>query len=134
MAKRLLIKRKGYWRKAYTTKNGTRVKRKYIKPTSYYIKNQGNPGRTSRGAEAGPYKNKKPWIRREGKLGGPGYTKKSAATRHAILRKSIKKYGYASTMGSVSVLTENATIKPSTRRTLEADERWLRKTYRKGQK
>lgn len=66
-------------------------------------------------------------IRRKGKLGGPGYTKRPASERRAILTESLETYGYASTMASVTVLLANRHIKPRTRRVIESDVKWLKK-------
>jgi len=117
--KRILIRRK-----AYTRKDGTRVK-----ATSFYIKDPGTPGRRARGSKAGPFKGTKPWITREGKLGGPGYTTKAASTRHGLLGRSVSKYGYRSTLGSVQVLLRDTEISPAKRRKLMADKAWLKRKY-----
>jgi len=43
---RLRVRRKGYWRKAYTRKDGVKVKRAWVPPTTYEIKDRGEKGRT----------------------------------------------------------------------------------------
>ena len=114
-----LIKRKGY-----TTKDGTRVAK-----TEFCIEDQGTKGVRSRGAKQGPFKGEKPWITREGKLGGPGYTKKPAKERHKLLESCMREYGFASCRDSLQVLLRNSEIKPKTRKTIESDVKWIEKNY-----
>ena len=115
----LLIKRKGYYRK-----DGT-----YVKPTTYCIKDQGTPGRRARGAKGGPYAKEKPWITREGKLGGEGYLKKSAAERRKLLDKCVRNYGYRSCLGSVMVLNRNTAIRAKYGNKITVDREYLKKKY-----
>ncbi len=116
-------------RKGYTTKRG-----KYVKPARFKIKDQGRPGVRSFGAKSatGKYAHRrkmKPLITHEGTLGGPGYTKKSQATRRRILAKCVKEFGYRSCLGKVQVLLISTAIKPATRKVLEADKKWLMGKY-----
>ena len=116
-------------RKGYTTKRGT-----YVKPTKFKIKDPGRPGVRSFGAKSatGKYaarRKMKPLITHEGTLGGAGYTKKSTATRHRLLSKCVKEFGYRSCLGKVQVLLISSTLKPATRRVLEADKKWLMAKY-----
>lgn len=111
-------------RKAYTRKDGTRVGK-----TSYCAEDQGSPGVVSRGAKQGPNRNKKKWITREGKLGGPGYTKKTAAQRHKILDACVKEYGYRSCLGSITVLLVDSEISAGVRKKLTADKNYLERKY-----
>lgn len=71
----------------------------------------------------------KPLITREGKLGGPGYTKKPAATRQRILSKCVKKYGYRSCLGSLLVLLKNSEMGRGPRQVITRDKNWLEKKY-----
>ncbi len=121
---KILIKRKGYWRK--DPKTG---RRKWVKPRSFYQKDPGKPGRRARGAKAGPYKDDPKWIKRKGKLGGPGYTKRSRDTRRRLLGRSVKKWGYRSTLGSIMVLLRSTEISGRDRNTLDADKDWLKERY-----
>lgn len=111
-------------RKGYTRKDGTRVK-----GSTFCIEDQGKPGKTSRGAKGGPYADEEPWIEREGKLGGPGYTKKKQKDRRNILRSCVKKYDYRSCLGSLMVLLRSSEIKGKTRKTIESDKKWLMKEF-----
>jgi hypothetical protein len=79
---------------------------------------------------------KKPsgWIQREGKLGGPGYTRKSVAARRKILRAVVKKYGYRSALGSIMALERSTHISATTRKVLESDRVFLRETFGAGAK
>lgn len=84
------------------------------------------------GAKTGPRSAKKgykPLIKREGKLGGPGYTLKAARTRHGLLNKAVKRYGYRSTLGSLQVLLLDKAISASKRKVIEADKKWLMAKY-----
>lgn len=74
-------------------------------------------------------KKKTGWIQREGKLGGPGYTKKTVATRHRILARVVKEYGYRSALGSIMALERSTHISATVRKVLVADRNWLRETY-----
>jgi len=69
------------------------------------------------------------WIKREGKLGGPGYTKKTVAARHRILSRVVKEYGYRSALGSIMALERSTHISATVRKVLVADRNWLRETY-----
>jgi hypothetical protein len=69
------------------------------------------------------------WIKREGKLGGPGYTKKTTAARHRILAGVVKKYGYRSALGSIMALERSTQISATVRKVLVSDRVWLRETY-----
>ncbi len=122
------IERAGYTRKGYTKKDGTRVKPTKV-PASC-IKDRGTPGERSRGAKGGVFPNEEPWITHEGKLGGPGYTSKSAKERHKILDKCVKgKWGYRSCLGSIMVLLRNTEISAKVRKVLEADKKYLMDKY-----
>ncbi len=69
------------------------------------------------------------WIKREGKLGGPGYTKKTTATRHRILKGVVAEYGYRSALGSIVALERSTHISKAVRKVLESDRVWLRETF-----
>lgn len=111
-------------RDAYTRSDGTRVA-----ATEYCAEDQGKPGITSRGAKEGPYSGEEPWITREGKLGGSGYTKKPAKTRHAILNRCVEEYGYRSCLGSLEVLLRNEEISAKVRKVINDDVKWLKNKY-----
>ena len=70
-----------------------------------------------------------PWITREGKLGGPGYTKRTAKARHALLNKCVKGYGYRSCLGSLQVLLLNSEMGNTARKVILTDKNWLEKKY-----
>jgi hypothetical protein len=108
-------------RKAYTRKDGTRVK-----ATTYKIEDRGRRGR-------GPDTIK---IRSEGALGGSGYTKKSATERHRLLRASVRESGYATTARRVSALRGlgKRTMTKTELMHLERDQRWLKREFGKSVK
>lgn len=112
-------------RKGYTTKRGT-----HVKPTRFKMQDKGRPGVRSFGAKSatGKYAKRahmKPLITHEGSLGGPGYTKKAAKTRHALLTKCVKQDGYRSCLGKLQVLLMSSELKAPTRKVLESDKKWL---------
>ena len=75
-------------------------------------------------------KKKSPSVaQREGKLGGPGYTRKSVAARRKILRAVVVKYGYRSALGSIMGMERSATISDTARRALASDRVFLRETF-----
>lgn len=111
-------------REGYTRKDGTKVV-----ATEYCIDDPGKPGRTSRGAKSGPYSDESPWIQREGKLGGPGYTDKTQKERRKILDRCVKEYGYRSCLGSIMVLLRSTELHKDTRKKLEKDKKYLMDKY-----
>jgi hypothetical protein len=126
---KIRIVRKSYVRKAYTRSDGVRVKRARVPKTSFLIDDPGKVGRRARGAKAGPYKGQKAWIRREGKIGGPGYTTRSATDRHRDLNRAVGKYGYRSTLGSLQVLLRSTTISREKKNRIARDKEWLKSKY-----
>ena len=68
------------------------------------------------------------YIRKPGAMKAVGYgMRNSAASRHAAIRKAIKKYGYASTMGKISVLyIYNKNKHPSLARIAKSDVNYLK--------
>ena len=125
----ILIDRRGYARKGYRRKDGTHVKSTRVPRDSFCIDDPGSKGRRARGAEKGPFRKEAPWIEDTGSLGGPGYTKKPVKTRHQILNRCVKNEDYRSCLGKITVLLRNTDLKAATRKTLEADKRWLMKKY-----
>lgn len=101
-------------RKAYTTKRGTRV-------ASACITDRGAPGKGPDVID----------ITHEGKLGGPGYLKKSEATRHKLLRKAVDGWGYRSTLGSLNALAVlgKREFSKTELRKVEKDRDWLVKKF-----
>lgn len=69
---------------------------------------------------------KGPWIQREGKLGGPGYTERSDRERHHILNCSIEEYGHRSTLGSLLVLLRGKNVRRKAKDVVERDIEWLK--------
>ena len=103
-------------RKAYTRKDGTRVA-----ATQFCETDRGLPGR-------GP--KTLPSVT-PGKLGGPGFTKKSTAARRRILRQCVRRDGYASCRGRLQwMLNIGAnTMDPDTLAKLRSDREWLVATF-----
>lgn len=129
---KIRIDRKGYCVEPTTYERGGHTVERSgycVKPSSFLIDDPGRPGRRSRGAEKGPYREDPKWVQRKGKLGGPGYTKKTDRQRHAILNKCVKEYGYRSCLGSLQVLLRNSEISPKVRKTLKGDIAWLKDKY-----
>ena len=141
-SKRIRVDRKGYCVEPTSYyRDGKLVERSgyCVEPTSFTIEDPGRPGRRTRGAKAGPYSRNKidpetgkpyqPWIKREGKLGGPGYTKKSQKDRRAILEACVGEYGYRSCLGSLQVVLRSSELEAKTRKRLTADKDWLVKKF-----
>jgi hypothetical protein len=105
-------------RKAYTRKDGTRVK-----ATAYKMKDRGAKGRGKKVIK----------IKKEGALGGAGYLKQTAAGRHQDLRRSVRSSDYRTTAGRVSALRVflKRTGTRSELAKLKADQNWLRRQYGK---
>lgn len=119
--KKIKVHRKGYWRKGYVRKDGTRVKRTWVPSSTFLVADKGLPGR-------GP---KTIRIRSEGALGGSGYAEKSLEKRHAALRRSVKRSGYARTARRLLAVRNLGvrTMSAHDRRVFEQDQAWLKKTY-----
>ena len=69
---------------------------------------------------------KGPWIQREGKLGGPGYTERSDRERHHILNCSLDSFGYRSTLGSLLVLLRGKSVHKKVKDVVKKDIEWLK--------
>lgn len=121
--KELKVRRKGYWRKAYTRSDGVRVKRTWVPATTFAVKDRGKKG-------WGPKTIK---IRDEGALGGPGYTHKMARQRHAALRRSVKRDGYAATARRIAAVRGlgKRTMSKRDLEIFERDQYWLRRQFGK---
>ena len=70
-------------------------------------------------------------AKREGKLGGPGYLKRTAAARHKLLTKCVRGYGYRSCLGSIQAMAVwgKNTLSASEKSKLRQDREWLVRTY-----
>jgi hypothetical protein len=69
------------------------------------------------------------WITREGKLGGKGFLSKPRSEQHKLLKNSVKKYGYRSTLGSIMVLERSHVIDQRHGEELEELRDWLKDTF-----
>ena len=124
---KIVVRRDGYWRAAYTKADGTRVKRTWIPAGTFLVKDRGRPGKTSRGAKSpgAVHGRKKPWIQATGALGGRHYAEKPERVRRSLLGASIKRDGYRTTLGRLEVLLRSSELKAPTRAVLTADKKWL---------
>lgn len=113
------IRRKGYRRKGYKRDDGTYVDPTYVPPTC--IEDRGAPGKGPDVVQ----------ITHEGKLGGPGYLKKSAKTRHRLLGRCVSKHGYRSCLGSINALAVlgKREFSQADKKKLEHDRDWLVEKY-----
>jgi hypothetical protein len=126
MAK-IRVARKAYYRKPYTRADGVRVKGGYVKSASFLIDDPGKPGRRSRGTKSGKYRKAPRWITHEEALGGPGYAHKSDKTRHDLLKDSVKRDGYATTIRRLYVLLRSSTMHADARKVIKADVTWMKR-------
>ena len=69
------------------------------------------------------------WITRKGKLGGKGFLSKPKKEQKRLLRKSVDKYGYRSTLGSIMALERSDVLRQRYGGKLESLRGWLRRTY-----
>lgn len=69
------------------------------------------------------------WIKRSGKLGGPGFLHKSPKRQKTLLNKCVKKYGYRSCLGSVMVLERNSVIRKKYGNSLKRMRTYLKEKY-----
>ena len=103
-------------RKAYTRKDGTRVK-----ATSYYTKDRGAKGR-------GPKTLPKP---KRGSLGGSGYLEATQLGRRQRLGRSVSQRSYRATMSSLTLLENlgKRTLTKAQKAKIRSDKAWLKKKY-----
>jgi hypothetical protein len=103
-------------RKGYTRADGSKVK-----GTSYCADDRGKPGR-------GPKTIPTP---RKGALGGSGYTERSEQSRHRLLSKHVREYGYASTISSLQsrINLGRNTMSKRALRVFEKDKQWVQDKY-----
>jgi len=130
--RQIKIERRKFWVKPYTRKDGTKVRGHWVSATTFKRKDVGSPGVRSRGAKSGKYSKKKgykPWITREGKLGGKGYLSKSTVSRRRILNRCVKNWGYRSCLGSIMVLNRSSTLRRKYGRKLDEDKEYLKRKY-----
>ncbi len=124
--KKLLVRKKGYKRKAYTAKRKGRkykVKATRVKPTRFKIKDRGAIGRG---------KKRVPKLK-EGMLKKKGYSLlKTATARRRALAKDVKARNYKKTKGSVWALVQFfKRTSPSKSKKARTDFNWLVKKYGK---
>ena len=96
MAK-LVVRRKGYKRKAFTARRGgkkVRVGKATIKPSTFKIRDRGKPGR---GPKVVP-----PLAK--GALGGPGFFRRPADEQKQIVFRRAKKMGEKKVVGELRAL------------------------------
>jgi len=127
VARKLRIRRRGYWRGPYTYRRKgklIRVKRHYIGPTTYMARDVGKPGRGKKLIEIEP-----------GKLKKYGYsTDKNARARRRALAKAVKAYGATSVFRMLNaqvVLRKSARTGERARdkRIFKADRDWVKRRY-----
>lgn len=121
-------------RRGYTTKRGTRVR-----PSEFCIDDQGRPGRTTRGAESGPYSGDQPWIQEEGSLGEGFLTDMSFAEQKRHLESALaseKKQhrgdyvaAYRATLGKVMALNRSTRLRRKYGREIDRVRDWFVKEY-----
>jgi hypothetical protein len=123
MARRLRVHRKGYYRGPYVMyRRGrpVRVRRHYVPPTSFHIRDVGKPGRG------------KPVIKiKPGLLSKHGYsTKLPEAERREALDRAVREYGAARVwrMLHAQVILRKRT-QPETREKFVRDRNYIRDRY-----
>lgn len=118
MRKKYII-RKGYHRRAYTRKDGVKVKATYVQPTK--ILDLGTPGH---GKDLG-IKLKK------GLLSNLGYSiDKSRTDRRKALRKAVKLYGSLSTQKKLNLIaTYHKRTNPKISKKFKEDYAWVKRTF-----
>ena len=94
---KLIVRRKGYARKAYTARRGgkkVRVSKATIKPSTFRISDRGKPGR---GPKVVPPLEK-------GAFGGPGFFKRPTDEQKEIVFRRAKKLGERKVVGELRAL------------------------------
>lgn len=117
------------FRRGYT-RRGPHGREVYVPPTAFHRSGTGRGhGVSNPRARFSLAKGYRPWITRQGKLGGPGYLHRSPAERHHLLARCVAKYGYRSCLGSVAVLERPAARSATQRAKLAADRHFLSAHY-----
>ncbi|MBW2675914.1 MAG: hypothetical protein JRD89_21365 [Deltaproteobacteria bacterium] len=120
--RKLIVRRRGYLRRAYRRKDGTLVRATRVRPTTYRIRDRGAPGRGRKIIE----------IKHPGRLTRLGYRVKApAATRRRALEKAVKKYGKRSVLGMLHAQSVFRRRTDHLGRRFEADRRWVARTFGK---
>jgi len=122
LSRQLTVKRKGYWRKEYTRKDGVKVKRTWVPAATFKIPDRGKKGR---GKAIIPVS--------DGKLTKLGYsTSLPAKKRRSALKKAIKKYGATSVfrMLNAQVILRKRIQRGAKKRFL-ADRNWVKSKHMK---
>ncbi len=112
--------RKGYVKKSFTKKNGTKVPKSYVDPVC--VKNTGLPGKTSKSSRVIK-------LTHEGSLKKYGYsTKETTSKRHNALLKAAKNYSYSKVIEKlVALKTLSKKSNPSIAKKVSADIKGLQK-------
>ncbi len=112
--------RKGYVRKSFTKKNGTKVPKSYVDPVC--VKNTGLPGKTAKSSRVIK-------LTHEGSLKKYGYsTKETTSKRHNALLKAAKNYSYSKVIEKlVALKTLSKKSNPSIVKKVSADIKGLQK-------
>lgn len=71
-------------------------------------------------------------IQREGKLGGPGYSRKPWRKRKSILEGCMDEFGYMSCLRSLQILLNIDNMGPEVRKVIEHDRDWMVANYGEG--
>lgn len=120
----ITVHKKAHRVKSYTRSDGTRVKAHLRKASTFKIKDVGSKGKKSQSG-------KQSWIKRKGKLGGPGYLSKPSSQRHYLLDKCVRGHGhgYRSCLGSIMVLERSSVLKQRYGKKLASDRKYLKNKF-----
>jgi isopropylmalate/homocitrate/citramalate synthase len=120
MARYLLIRRKGYYRRPYVRRGGIHVRGTRVPPTTYRRRDIGAVGRGRRVIR----------IRHPGRLAAVGYNVKAPVeSRRAALRRAVERYGERSTMGMLHAQAIFRKRTDSLGERFAADRTWVAKTF-----
>lgn len=107
---RIRVKRKGYWRKAYTRKDGVKVKRSWVPATTFMVKDVGAPGRTPKAKRWAKFETETGWKK----------TQKPATRRRKVLAATDKRMSlhdrYVSAGRMMNQLSNVTTDRPTERK------------------
>ncbi|MBT3407085.1 hypothetical protein HN415_00210, partial [Candidatus Woesearchaeota archaeon] len=108
------IVRDGYYRKAYTKKNGIHIKGKYIKQTC--TKDMGKPGKTTKSKKVLPK------VENKGFLTNQGYKESNSfKERKKALDKAIEQYGALKVQRHIGLIRNYAKGEPKRHKLLTKD-------------
>jgi len=104
MVRKITVRKEGYWRKAYTRRDGTKVKRAWVPKTTYKMVDKGAPGRTPKSKQWAVFETYTGWKKTQ-----PATTRQKKLVA-SCERTTYRRKGYTYKRGRKTVRVSPATI------------------------